>query len=367
MIVWIARRRLAGARRLVARRGEGRRPVADAPAPAPEPGARPPAACRCAGRRRAIAIGQGVLLVVVLGRRGATSRTRASGSRSALVGLLALLVLGSRHPRARRQALPDRRARSLGLVLAMALLGPAPAAVARASPSALIDALRRRVARDLPAQQPRSPTRRSRCSAGSRCTALETGATREGGYAVAVFVVFLAANVAQLPDDRRPHAAAARRLAAGDVPHGLHPGAAVGDRLGRDDRDGRLRLRGLRRRRSSACSRSRSASTSCCCARCSRARRTREEIERRTDQLDVRHEGMLGLLLETLALRDPSAARHAAAVAHYAHELARAAGPVRARAGDRPHRRPAARPRQGGAARPHPDRPHASCTRPSGG
>jgi hypothetical protein len=51
-----------------------------------------------------------------------------------------------------------------------------------------------------------------------------------------------------------------------------------------------------------------------------------EEVERRTDQLDVRHEGMLGLLLETLALRDPSAARHAAAVAHYGHELARAAG-----------------------------------------
>ena len=35
---------------------------------------------------------------------------------------------------------------------------------------------------------------------------------------------------------------------------------------------------------------------------------------------------MLGLLLETLSLRDPSAAHHAAAVAHYAHELARAAG-----------------------------------------
>ena len=51
-----------------------------------------------------------------------------------------------------------------------------------------------------------------------------------------------------------------------------------------------------------------------------------EEIERRTNQLDVRHEGMLGLLLETLALRDPSHARHAAAVAHYAHQLARAAG-----------------------------------------
>jgi putative nucleotidyltransferase with HDIG domain len=51
-----------------------------------------------------------------------------------------------------------------------------------------------------------------------------------------------------------------------------------------------------------------------------------EEAQRRTAQLDVRHEGMLGLLLETLALRDPSAARHAAATAHYAHELARAGG-----------------------------------------
>jgi putative nucleotidyltransferase with HDIG domain len=35
---------------------------------------------------------------------------------------------------------------------------------------------------------------------------------------------------------------------------------------------------------------------------------------------------MVGLLLETLALRDPTAARHAAAVAHYAYELASAAG-----------------------------------------
>jgi len=51
-----------------------------------------------------------------------------------------------------------------------------------------------------------------------------------------------------------------------------------------------------------------------------------EEVLRRVDQLDVRHEGMVGLLLETLALRDPSAARHAAAVAHYSRQLARAAG-----------------------------------------
>jgi putative nucleotidyltransferase with HDIG domain len=51
-----------------------------------------------------------------------------------------------------------------------------------------------------------------------------------------------------------------------------------------------------------------------------------EEVVRQRGELDVRHEGMLGLLLETLSLRDPNAARHAAAVAHYAHELARAAG-----------------------------------------
>jgi putative nucleotidyltransferase with HDIG domain len=48
-----------------------------------------------------------------------------------------------------------------------------------------------------------------------------------------------------------------------------------------------------------------------------------EEARLHSEALDVRHEGMLGLLLETLALRDPTAARHAAAVAHYAHELAR--------------------------------------------
>jgi putative nucleotidyltransferase with HDIG domain len=51
-----------------------------------------------------------------------------------------------------------------------------------------------------------------------------------------------------------------------------------------------------------------------------------DEVLRREDQLDVRHEGMVGLLLETLALRDPNAARHAAAVAHYSRQLARAAG-----------------------------------------
>ena len=77
---------------------------------------------------------------------------------------------------------------------------------------------------------------------------------------------------------------------------------------------------------------------------------------RRTDQLDIRHEGMVGLLLETLALRDPTAARHAAAVAHYAHELARAAGLSEREQAVVHTAGPAARHRQGGAARPHPAR-----------
>ena len=92
-----------------------------------------------------------------------------------------------------------------------------------------------------------------------------------------------------------------------------------------------------------------------------------EEVIRRKDQLDVRHEGMVGLLLETLALRDPTAARHAAAVAHYGRELARRGRARRARAGRRPHRRPAARHRQGGAPGPHPARAAASCATPSAG
>ena len=36
-----------------------------------------------------------------------------------------------------------------------------------------------------------------------------------------------------------------------------------------------------------------------------RGQASEEEVERRRGQLDVRHEGMLGLLLETLSLRDP--------------------------------------------------------------
>ena len=51
-----------------------------------------------------------------------------------------------------------------------------------------------------------------------------------------------------------------------------------------------------------------------------------ELLTRQVEEIGVRHERMLGLMLRTLSLRDPTAARHAAAVAHYSLEVARAGG-----------------------------------------
>lgn len=49
-------------------------------------------------------------------------------------------------------------------------------------------------------------------------------------------------------------------------------------------------------------------------------------IERQAEELGIQQVGMLELVLRLMALRDPSAVRHAAAVAHDARALARAAG-----------------------------------------
>jgi putative nucleotidyltransferase with HDIG domain len=49
-------------------------------------------------------------------------------------------------------------------------------------------------------------------------------------------------------------------------------------------------------------------------------------IERQSEAFGMRTEGMVGLVLHLLALRDPAFARHAAAVAHHARALAAAAG-----------------------------------------
>src|SRR5262249_46893640 len=95
-----------------------------------------------AGRRRAMAAGQAVALVFVLGAAAYLSDAD-QWKPLPLVGLIALLVLGSDI-----LVLDAKRFRIggsfNGLVLAMALLGPAPAAFLGLA-SALVDALRRRV------------------------------------------------------------------------------------------------------------------------------------------------------------------------------------------------------------------------------
>src|SRR3954452_9995941 len=101
-------------------------------------GPRPPSAAR----RKLIAIAQGVLLVVAIGAAAYLS-SADQWKPLALVGLIALLVLGSDI-----LVLDAKRFRIsgsfTGLALAMALLGPAPAA-ALGLTSAIIDGTRRHV------------------------------------------------------------------------------------------------------------------------------------------------------------------------------------------------------------------------------
>src|SRR6185503_19886261 len=113
---------------------------ADAPAPTRTRG--PGSGAPFAGRRRLIAVGQGVLLVVSLAATVLLSDEN-QWTPLPLTGLLALLVLGSDI-----LVLDAKRFRIggsfTGLVLAMALLGPAPAAVLGLA-SALVDSTRRGV------------------------------------------------------------------------------------------------------------------------------------------------------------------------------------------------------------------------------
>ena len=291
----------------------------DPPAPTQErfPAGRVP----YAGRRRAMAGGQVLALVAVLGAAAYMSH-ESQWLPLPLTGLIALLVLGSDI-----LVLDAKRFRIggsfTGLVLAMALLGPAPAAVLGLS-SALVDALRRRVRGTYLLNNVLTYTTFPLLG-GIALTAIDNTDPDRGGYAVAVFAVFLAANflnflmiaghtrllrggsLVQMFRDAfvpvLPWEIASAVMTAMAV-YGLKVyGAGIIGLFALALGVYQLLLRALLEGQAHS-----------------------EEVERRTDQLDVRHEGMLGLLLETLALRDPSAARHAAAVAHYAHELARAAG-----------------------------------------
>ena len=263
-------------------------------------------------------IAQGVLLLAVFAAAALLS-TQDQWEPWALVGLLVVLVLGSDFI-----VLDAKRFRIggsfLGLVLVMAVLGPAPA-VALGVASAAIDALRHR---------PRGSYLLNNLVTYATfpllgALALQWLRGSDGEFAVAVLAVFIAANVLNfvmiaghtvllrggslltmfrtvyLPV--LPWELATASLTAMAV-YGFEVyGEAIIGLFVVSLATCQLLLRAVLR-----------------------GQVNEEEVERRTDQLDVRHEGMLGLLLETLSLRDPNAAHHAAAVAHYAHELARAAG-----------------------------------------
>jgi len=239
-----------------------------------------------------------------------------------LVGLLGVLVVGSDF--LTLQAKRFRISGSfMGLVLAMALLGPAPA-TAMGIACACVDAIRGR-------------TRGTELLGNLATYAFfpllgglllqrigESELLPDGAYALAVFAIFVGANVLNFAMIATHTVllrggsllALFRTVFVPVLPWELATGALTAMAVYGFDRYGpgivgifalglgvcQLLLRTVLEGHAHG-----------------------EEVERRTDQLDVRHEGMVGLLLETLALRDPTAARHAAAVAHYAHQLARAA------------------------------------------
>jgi putative nucleotidyltransferase with HDIG domain len=296
-----------------------------------EPHTRPPEPERLPDRpplqlsernRRVLVIAQGVLLGAAIAAAVLLSDARQWEDEE-LVALLAVLVVGSDF-----LTLEAKRFRIsgsfLGLVLAMALLGPAPA-VAMGIACSVSDALRSR---------PRPIYLINNVATYAVFPLIggvvlswirDSGATPGGGYAVAVFAVFIAINVLNftmiagyavllrggslntlfrtvyLPV--LPWELATASLTAMAVYGFAVYGAGVVGLFALALGVCQLLLRALLEGQAHG-----------------------EEVERRTDQLDVRHEGMIGLLLETLSLRDPNAAHHAAAVAHYAHELARAAG-----------------------------------------
>jgi putative nucleotidyltransferase with HDIG domain len=295
--------------------GENKTHTEDRPTPRPAP---PPVSST---RMRVVVWGEAALLVLVVVAAAMLS-TAEQWQPWELVGLLTVLVLGSDFI-----VLEARRFRIggsfLGLVLAMAVLGPAPA-TALGLASAAVDAVRSRTRG--PELLSNVVTYATFPLAGAlTLQSLEGALGDDGSFAVAVLFVFIAANVLNfvmiaghtvllrggslltmfrtvyLPV--LPWELATASLTAMAV-YGFEVyGASIIGLFVVSLATCQLLLRAVLR-----------------------GQVNEEEVERRTDQLDVRHEGMLGLLLETLSLRDPNAAHHAAAVAHYAHELARAAG-----------------------------------------
>jgi putative nucleotidyltransferase with HDIG domain len=240
-----------------------------------------------------------------------------------LVGLLAVLAWGSEFV-----TLKTSRARISGsfhgLVLAMALLGPAPA-VAIGLGCAAVDALHARTRGVSVIGNTASHAFVPLVGGIVLAEIMETPFAHDGGFALSVFVVFCLANVLNFTIVAG-HIALIRGGSLRDmfgrvflpvVPWELATGAMTAMAVYGFNLYG-IGVVGMFALALGVCQPLLGALL--------RGREHGEEVLRRKAQLDVRHEGMVGLLLETLTLRDPSAARHAAAVAHYSHQLARAAG-----------------------------------------
>jgi putative nucleotidyltransferase with HDIG domain len=273
-------------------------------------------------RELGLVVGQTAVLVLSIVAAVLLS-TSEQWQQPKLVGLLAVVVIGSDFLtlRAKRFRISGS---FLGLVLAMALLGPTPA-VAMGIACALVDAVRGRIRGSFLLNNLATYAFFPLLGGMLLSWLKDSGVADEGGFALAVFAVFVGVNILNFALIAG-HSVYLRGGSLADLFHTVYLpvlpwelatgsltamtvygfevyGATVIGLFALALGICQLLLRSLLQGQAHG-----------------------EEVIRRTDQLDIRHEGMVGLLLETLALRDPTAARHAAAVAHYAHQLAKSAG-----------------------------------------
>ena len=275
-------------------------------------------------RERRLLAGQLVLLAAAIA--GAALASDASQWRPIeLVLLLAVLAVGSDF-----LALEAKRFRVSGsflaLVLAMALLGPAPAA-AIGLLCAISDGIRARHPRSFLASNLATYATFPLLGGLTLQWLASPGAAAgpDSGYALLVFAVFVAVNLlnfaliaghvallrrASLPAMFRtvylpvlPWELASGLITAVAVFGYQHHGVGVIGAFALSLGIYQLLLQALLE-----------------------GQHNGERLSRQARETGLRHERMLGLMLHTLSLRDPTAARHAAAVAHYSLGLARAAG-----------------------------------------
>ena len=299
----------------------------------------------CQHARRTILVVQTAVLVTAVRRRRAHFRDVRTGSRLALVFVLFALAVASDVMIVEMRGLRVSGA-FFAVVLAMVLLGPAPAvAIGVGTTLAYAPFIAPPIrARCSPT---RSSGRCSRSSAGSwpRRSA-STPTRRRSGFCAVVVLVYMATNIlnflliARRTTGRRPAfsfwssgkslyltmlpsevatALLTATVAYGYVRLGIGAVALAAVVL--------VVFQYLVWARVQAYERG-------------------EELAKRGRELASLQVGLLSTVMQTLSMRDAMTARHSAAVARYAREVARLLGTRRARAGPDPHRRAAARHRQ---------------------